>query len=40
MIGAMYSHTFLSNQVGIGSREHCLDEDFLIMVAIFSTDTG
>ena len=32
MIGAMYSQTFLSNHVGIGSRGHCLDGDFLIMV--------
>ena len=40
MIGAMYSPTFLSNHVGIGSRGHCLDGDFLIVVATSSTDTG
>jgi len=40
MIGAMYSQTFLSNHVGIGSRKHCLDGDFLIMVTTSSTDTG
>ena len=40
MIGTMYSQTFLSNHVGIGSRGHCLDGDFLIVVATSSTDTG
>jgi len=40
VIGAMYSQTFLSDHVSIGSRERGLDGDFLMMVGTSSTDTG
>jgi len=38
--GAIKSQAFLSSHVGIGSREHFLDGDFLIIAATSSAVTS
>jgi len=40
IIGAIISQELLSSHVGIGSREHCLDDDFLTVAATSSAVTG